>query len=139
VSIHIRRGDYLKTKVLEYHGILPISYYKKAIKQLKNKYPDIHLFIFSDDIEWCKSEFSFLDGISTIIDNNIKGNTWEDMCLMTHCRHHIIANSSYSWWGAWLSTKSGIKMAPKYWFNPTIANYDINDFVPDSWQIIDYD
>jgi len=138
VSIHIRRGDYLKPPVLEYHGVLPISYYYNAIEIIRNKYKDITFYFFSDDEEFVKNNFTKIEPKIYIYDNNGE-NSWKDMYLMKSCKHHIIANSSFSWWGAWLSDRDGITCAPKYWFNPKIAKFEISDFVPKSWHIINYD
>ena len=137
VSVHIRRGDYLKSKaILDIHGVLPLAYYLKAINILQAKYPSITLFIFSDDIEWAKENLT-LDHINiSFIDNNHGANHWKDMALMSFCKHHIIANSSFSWWGAWLSETTGEVFAPSNWFNPVTVNFDIQDFIPDKWTII---
>lgn len=140
VSVHIRRGDYLKSKrILDIHGVLPIAYYLKAINILQAKCPLIALFIFSDDIEWAKANLK-LDNINlSFIDNNQGGDHWKDMALMSYCKHHIIANSSFSWWGAWLSENNGHVFAPYQWFNPLKVNFNIQDFIPDRWTIIHYE
>jgi hypothetical protein len=137
VCIHIRRGDYLKSEVLtEVHGILPIAYYKKALGLLHEKYPDITLYIFSDDTAWVKREFNTGRFGTNVIEHNLGRDSWKDMALMSLCRHFIIANSSFSWWGAWLSQRQGEVFAPAKWFNPSKINFNIYDFVPNGWTII---
>lgn len=109
ISIHIRRGDYLKLK--EYHTNLDLSYYKKAIDFFGK---DKKYIIFSDDIQWCKKAFNFIPDVIYSECNN----DWEDLILMSLCRGNIIANSSFSWWGAWLNEGETKKViAPKKWFS----------------------
>jgi hypothetical protein len=140
VSVHIRRGDYLRSKtVLEVHGVLPLGYYKKAIDILKGKFSSLTLFFFSDDIAWVKENFSLPDLQVNFISNNFAEHSWKDMALMGNCQHHIIANSSFSWWGAWLSTHCGEVLAPYHWFNPLKVKYNIHEIVPDKWTIVKYD
>ena len=132
VSLHIRRGDYLKEEVKKYHGILDQKYYDSAIEIIKKKYNDVHFYVFSDDEDFAIEQYGNLENF-TIVKGNSK-NAWKDMALMSYCKHHIIANSSFSWWGAWLSTyKDSINIAPKKWFNPEVALFNIDDFVPSHW------
>ena len=135
VSIHIRRGDYLKSKnVFDTHGILPLTYYKKALDILKDKHPVISLFIFSDDMNWVKGNLKVDNFKIYYIDNNSIGDSWKDMALMSYCKHHIIANSSFSWWGAWLNQYAEkIVIAPARWFADGNVHAFENDIVPDSW------
>lgn len=140
VSLHVRRGDYLKSsKIGATHGIIPLSYYQKAIGDLKSKYNNITLFIFSDDPEWVKENLDRQGLDFFIVTGNLGENSWKDMNLMSLCTHHIIANSSFSWWGAWLAQKNGEKFAPAQWFNPKQVKFNIHDFVPEKWQIVHYD
>lgn len=132
VSVHIRRGDYLKPEVLKYHGILPWEYYESAINFIKNKFDETHFFVFSDDLEFAKTLFNDSKEVS-FVEGNMGKDSWKDMCLMSHCKHHIIANSSFSWWGAWLGDENGCTIAPKNWFNPKVANFNIDDFIPQNW------
>ncbi|KQT15504.1 hypothetical protein ASG31_14675 [Chryseobacterium sp. Leaf404] len=132
VSIHIRRGDYLKPEVLKYHGSLGENYYKAGLELLKAKFPNLYYFVFSDDISFAKTLFKDLENTYFVNINSGK-DSWKDMFLMAQCRHHIIANSSFSWWGAWLSQKQGINIAPENWFNKEVANFDINNIVPSDW------
>lgn len=136
VSIHIRRGDYLKESVKNYHGILPEEYYLKALSLIENKESNLKYFVFSDNPEIARQLFKDREDF-TYIENNSGASSWKDMKLMSQCKHHIIANSTFSWWGAWLSKNKGIKVAPKNWFNPKVANFKIEDFIPSQWEIID--
>jgi len=131
VSLHIRRGDYLKPEVIKYHGILSNEYYETAINLINEKMENPHFFIFSNDINFVNELYGERENF-TIVEGNSIG-AWQDMALMSYCKHHIIANSSFSWWGAWLSKNNGIKIAPKNWFNKDVVKFDINDFVPETW------
>ena len=132
VSLHIRRGDYLKEEVKKYHGILDQKYYDSAIEIIEKKYNDVHFYVFSDDENFAKEKYGDSENF-TIVEGNTK-DAWKDMALMSFCKHHIIANSSFSWWGAWLSeSKESIKIAPISWFNSEIANFDIHNIVPKNW------
>jgi len=126
VAIHIRRGDYTKAEIQSYHGILPISYYRQSIELIKCKVENPIFYIFSDDPEWCEDNLDFTEA-----KHIISGSTqaWEDLYLISRCKHQIIANSSFSWWGAWLNTNlEKIVIAPKKWFN----NIEIN-IIPKEW------
>ena len=131
VSIHIRRGDYLIPKNFDFFGTLPIEYYLKAIEIVSKKLPDAKLYFFSDDIGWVrkslvvKNKHEYISGSTAI-------NSIEDFYLMSHCRHHIIANSSFSWWTAWLSTcENKIVIGPLQWFHN--APYNTKDILPKHW------
>lgn len=134
VSIHVRRGDYLKPHNNKVHGILPLRYYTKAISNIEQQVENPYYFIFSDDPNWCEKNFNFLSGKFTIITNNDSSTAWKDMCLMTKCNHHIIANSSFSWWGAWLSTfDKKIVVAPQKWYAGEERNKYSEYIIPQSW------
>jgi len=128
VSVHIRRGDYVTNKdATEVLGCLSIFYYDYAIQFIRNQISGSHFFIFSDDPEWVKLNMSTQD--STIIDSN---NELHDLILMSHCKHNIIANSSFSWWAAWLNNNTDkIVIAPQKWFNDTSINTD--DLILPTW------
>jgi hypothetical protein len=133
VSMHIRRGDYVSDPIImEIHGVLGTEYYKKALNVIEEHVKDPQIFVFSDEIPWAK------DYIKThlplhFIDFNRAEKNYEDLRLMSHCKHHIIANSSFSWWGAWLSNKkNNVVIAPIKWF----ADKEMNTrqtIVPDTW------
>jgi len=126
VSIHIRRGDYKNSKS---HNCLNLEYYLKAIEHLKSMYKNIYFFVFSDDIQWVKNNLDENNFI--VIDNNQK-NPYIDMYLMSQCNHNIIANSSFSWWAAWLNTNEQKKIiAPRKWYN----NKKIQP-IPTNWVLI---
>ena len=112
-SIHVRRGDFTSKTNSEIHGILDLSYYYKAIKLIKEKGIK-NFIIFSDDIDWCKN--NFYDFGSKIQYSDFGLNEIDDLNLMSKCSSNIIANSTYSWWGAWLNkNKEKIVIAPKMW------------------------
>lgn len=131
-SVHIRRGDYISdSKTNQVHGTCSLEYYHKAVKELKGIVPDIHLFVFSDDPLWVKKNLN-VDVPVTFLDQNGPGKDYADLALMSLCHHHIIANSSFSWWGAWLCQKRDkIVFAPAKWFNS--IEKDTRDLIPDSW------
>jgi hypothetical protein len=135
VSMHIRRGDYISNAVFhKIHGVCALDYYESAVERLLEKTDDPHFFVFSDDIEWCRGNLK-QDYPITYVDHNGEDKDYEDLRLMSHCKHHIIANSSFSWWGAWLSSNPcKIVIAPDKWFND--PHKDSKDIVPDSWQRI---
>ena len=136
VSMHIRRGDYVQDKKTStYHGICGAEYYEKAIAVLIAKLPHdsqkkVNLFVFSDDIDWVKRHSSFAYPVNFVSNPAIPD--YEELILMSKCTHHIIANSSFSWWGAWLNPNpQKIVVAPAKWFNAKPSTY--KDIVPNSW------
>jgi len=125
VSIHVRRGDYLNHPDV---GVLDIDYYKRAIKLILDRTQSPAFFVFSNDIEWCKENFDFIDNCQFV---QQVGTELDDMTLMSKCTHNIIANSSFSWWGAWLNNKKDrIIIAPKKWMAINPNNYN---WTPDNW------
>lgn len=120
VSLHVRRGDYVTHQnASAYHGTCSPDYYRKGVELIKQKHNDIELFIFSDEPDWCRQHLIF-DLPCTYISHNKGKQSFEDLRLMSLCKHNIIANSSFSWWGSWLN-HNPVKMviAPKYWYaNP---------------------
>jgi hypothetical protein len=113
-SLHIRRGDYISDKKANsVHGTCDLGYYKKAIDCINDAYLDVRFFIFSDDISWTKENLS-IENAQYVDVNSIPH---EDLYLMSLCTHNITANSSFSWWGAWLNkNKNKTVIAPKNWF-----------------------
>jgi hypothetical protein len=131
VSIHVRRGDYTSPDALAFHGICSPDYYYQAIETLSKKAAINELFLFSDDTEWVKQNMQFSLPV-TYIDHNTGKKSFEDMRLMSLCNHNIIANSSFSWWGAWLNThENKIVIAPKNWIAD--KKVDTRDVIPDNW------
>ena len=125
-SIHVRRTDYIKFP--NHHPLCDMSYYEKAMMEVGvNKF-----IIFSDDMAWCKehfkgNQFEFSEGNAH----------YQDLALMASCEHHIIANSSFSWWGAWLNPNKKNVIAPKRWFGPALApTHPITDLIPNGWRLI---
>lgn len=116
VSIHIRRGDYITNEnTNRHHGVLGESYYLSAIETLKKKYEIIQEYIFSDDVDWVKKNLLFLDKDATYVSKG-RLNSAQEIMLMSKCKNNIIANSSFSWWGAWLNqNKEKTVIAPKNW------------------------
>lgn len=130
VGVHIRRGDYISnSKTNKIHGVCPLEYYYGGLKILKSKISkDFTCFVFSDDIIWCKNNFT-PDNPVFFMDVN---KDYEEIILMSFCKHFIIANSSFSWWGAWLSdNKNKVVISPKNWFN-TLST-DKYEIVPKDW------
>lgn len=131
ISLHIRRGDYLSTvDARSVHFVCNLDYYKRAMIEIETKILKPTYFIFSDDIEWAKKNIKIKNN-HHYIDHNKSIESYNDMRLMSLCDHHIIANSSFSWWGAWLNPKiDKIVIAPKKWF----ANgLDCTTHVPEEW------
>lgn len=135
ISVHLRRGDYVNKS--NYHNNLASSYYYyKAVMQLKMTYKDVKFLIFSDDIEFCKDYFTkyFEENVSDF--EYVTETTGpEEICLQSLCFGNIIANSSFSWWGAWLNTNNGPVVAPKNWFGPD-GPKDIQDVYCQDWIVV---
>lgn len=137
IAIHIRRGDYISNKSINnIHGTCSLDYYLEALKHFDLN--NFQIYFFSDDIEWVKSNFLFLDQKKcNFIDWNSDKESWQDMYIMSKCENFIIANSSFSWWGAWLSTNKNKKIiAPKKWFNDHLKNEQTKDLIPASWVLV---
>ena len=131
ISVHIRRGDYLtNNKANLFHGLCSLLYYKDAVKYITDRIIDPTFFIFSDDPDWV-NEYLILDFPTYIVNHNFGSESYNDMRLMSICDHHIIANSSFSWWGAWLNpSDKKIIIAPKQWFANSTAPKDL---LPNNW------
>lgn len=131
VSIHVRRGDYMNDFYIKILGaICDMDYYSRAIKYIKSELGDnVHFFIFSDDKEYAQDLFQ--SEIISFVDFNIGLDSWQDMYLMSKCKHNIIANSTFSWWGAWLNRNpQKIVVAPSKW----LSYMDHDDLVPSEWK-----
>lgn len=129
VSVHIRRGDYLMRQ--SYFGLCSEEYYCQAMEYITKKVEKPIFVFFSDEIEWARAKFNHENAV--FVDWNHGEESWQDMYLMTRCRHNIIANSSFSWWGGWLNSNKGkIVVAPKKWFEFT-PNYDV---LPADWIMV---
>lgn len=136
VMLHIRRGDYVNSpSAAKFHGVLPLSYYQQAIEVLLLQKPDSHFFIFSDDLPWAKEALPKNLKI-TFVENALQADAAaQELQLMTECKHHIIANSSLSWWGAWLKQDgNGLVFTPNRWISDN--SLDLSNLLPSSWHKI---
>jgi hypothetical protein len=132
VSLHVRRGDYVSDPATNrFHGICSPDYYQRAVDYIAALVGTPHLFVFSDDPQWSRANLRFAVPM-TIVDANPPEHGYRDMRLMARCRHHIVANSSFSWWGAWLNpSREKIIVAPRQWF--AASGNDTRDLVPPNW------
>lgn len=132
VSLHVRRGDYVNDpQTNDFHGTCSLEYYHAAVDYIAERVKDQHILVFSDDHEWAKKNLDFKYQ-STFVNINSKDQGILDMMLMCHCKHNIIANSSFSWWGAWLNqSPDKIVVAPRSWFKS--VSHDIRDLLPLAW------
>lgn len=141
VSLHVRRGDYISNEFYRniVGNVCSYQYYLNSLNYLEKKLgTDLSYYIFSDDIAWVKANFDFLEDRKVVfVQNNTGVNSYIDMQLMSNCKYNIIANSTFSWWGAWLNNyEDKIVIAPKMWYNDT-ERCKNNDIVPDDWIKID--
>jgi hypothetical protein len=139
ISVHIRRGDYLKPGTLEYHGILDQPYYREALARLEAGAGErAELFVFADDAVAAEQVLNFVPKSRLVHVRGDPGRPWEDMALMARCRHHVIANSSFSWWGAWLNrSPEKVVVAPRAWFAPAeLKKLSTADLYPPGWMLI---
>jgi hypothetical protein len=139
VSVHVRRGDYLNPGTAEFHGILGEPYYRQAIDRIEAALGEgIDFFVFSDDAAAAEQVLNFVPKSRL---NHVRGDPerpWEDMALMARCRHHVIANSSFSWWGAWLNrSPDKVVVAPRAWFAPAeLRLRNTSDLYPSDWILL---
>lgn len=131
VSVHVRRGDYVSlASASAYHGLCTLDYYRKAIAYVAERVPSPTLFVFSDDPEWTKARLKS-PFPTHYVDHNPPEKAFQDLRLMSLCRHHILANSSFSWWGAWLSDPAdGLVIAPERWY---AVDRPTPDLIPARW------
>lgn len=131
VSVHVRRGDYMLLPT--HHPILPMSYFLSAAEALERQGARRFL-VFSDDLPWCREQAVFSRPPFEIIPDM---GPLEQLALTISCTHHIMANSTFSWWAAWLDPKPGkIIVAPRLWFGPGYAHFDTKDLIPDGWLVL---
>ncbi len=132
VAVHIRRGDYVSSpKTNQYHGTCSMKYYKDAVNKILFEIPNAKFFLFTDDPNYVKSNFGFLSDWTLVSDN--RRAEVDELNLMHLCKHFIVANSSFSWWGAWLSQNPNkIVVAPKRWYKNEEANEKCK-IVPQDW------
>ncbi|TYO89682.1 alpha-1,2-fucosyltransferase [Oceanicella actignis] len=128
VSVHLRLGDYADPANARIHGVLPAKYFAAACARIREARPDARFFLFSDQPREARARLSGLD--LTVVEG---GSRAADLALMARCRHHVIANSTFSWWGAWMGP-GGITVAPRQWFAPEKqAGMDLSDLFPEGW------
>jgi hypothetical protein len=146
VAVHVRRGDYAsQTQYASFFGLLQKEYYDKAISAITSRIDHPKFYFFSDNPEWCREAFNGMQ--AEVIDHNKGGDAYKDLLLMASCKHNIIANSTFSWWSAWLNNhENKIVIVPSTWFRtnflskkePVYASrfYNTKDLIPASWTII---
>lgn len=134
VSLHIRRGNYVNVEsVNKVHGTTKLNYYYEAIKAIAKICEQPVFYIFSDDINWAKENLK-LSYKHVYIDHNSAKKDYEDLRLMSACKHNILANSTFSWWGAWLNVnKEKIIIAPREWFADPEKNKESESIIPKTW------
>jgi hypothetical protein len=134
ISLHIRRGNFVQVDfVNKIHGTCSMEYYEAAIQQMASFSSSPKFFIFSDDIPWAKENLK-ISYQHVFVDINDAKTDYEDMRLMYKCKHHILANSTFSWWGAWLNpSKHKMVIAPKQWYADEEKNKYTKDIIPPTW------
>jgi hypothetical protein len=132
VSLHIRRGDYISNPITrQMHGVCSLDYYAECIRRIASQLSTPHFYIFSDEPTWANDNLH-LKYPASFISHNSPAQAHEDLRLMSLCQHHIIANSSFSWWGAWLNPNPNkLVYAPARWFND--PNKDSQHIIPETW------
>ncbi|MGH1590655.1 alpha-1,2-fucosyltransferase [Methylobacterium phyllosphaerae] len=133
-SIHVRRGDYVtNATAAAYHGTCSIEWYKAAVAAVEARAGVRRFLVFGDDLDWARENLRFLAEPIFADEFDLCG-AWEDLYLMSHCRHNIIANSSFSWWAAWLNRfERKIIVAPRKWF---VDESDLRDRIPGAWVLV---
>jgi hypothetical protein len=130
VSIHVRRGDFLQKPA--YIDLCEAGYYGSAIAYMDKHVRDAKFFVFSDDIQWCRDTFKGEQFF--LVDCNTGEDVHLDMFLMSECKHNIIANSTFSWWAAWLNgNQQKMVLTPDQWFSEGCVEHDMNDILPEQW------
>lgn len=133
IGVHIRRSDFVNNKKHNVHGACSNEYYKMAIENITKKISSPYYYIFSDDIDWVRENLK-LQYPHKYVSGNLGNRSYNDMQLLSNCKHNIIANSSFSWWAAWLNPNpQKIIIAPKQWFSNEKMNVQANDLIPEEW------
>jgi Glycosyl transferase family 11 len=131
VSVHVRRGDYVTNTRLP-HQVCDLDYYARCAEIICKHRENARFYVFTDDTKWA-AENLHLPSPMTIVEGNQDAQSYKDMWLMSVCRDNIIANSSFSWWSAWLNANpTKIVLAPKHWFKK--SSFDTADLIPEDWQ-----
>jgi hypothetical protein len=133
VSLHFRRGDYVDNPVInQFHGVCSLDYYQQAVKWMVERMKNPHFFVFSDDIQWVKKNFN--SGFPMFFIEKSDEIHHSDFYLMSLCKHNIIANSSYSWWAAWLNANDNkLVITPQKWYLNKKKQSKINGLIPEKW------
>ncbi len=135
VSVHIRRGDYLASEAMKnWLGVCSVEYYQKAFEHIGKRIGNPFYYVFSDDLDWVNENIVGNNTHMRAVGHNRGNDSWQDMYLMSLCKHHVIANSSFSWWGAWLDPNPGkIVVAPEKWFVEASLHNQVKNIVPSDW------
>ncbi len=135
VSLHVRRGDYVtNTRAAQRHGTCDLEYYDRAIRFIADRFERAEFYAFSDDMAWVRKNLGALGVPITYVDHNDDDASYNDMRLMSCCKHNIVANSSFSWWGGWLNrNEKKIVIAPKRWFADGVRQAAATNICPPSW------
>jgi Glycosyl transferase family 11 len=135
ISVHVRRGDYVSSPTANsFHGVAGLSYYYEAMQQMEVLVDKPVFYLFSDDSAWVKAHLVKDRRDVIVVEHNSGNDSWQDMLLMSKCKHHIIANSSFSWWGAWLNRNvQKVVIAPNQWFANKAKNDETQDLIPTRW------
>ncbi|MGN0233185.1 MAG: alpha-1,2-fucosyltransferase [Bacteroidaceae bacterium] len=133
VSVHVRRGDYVSPRYWHSMGrYVGAAYFQRAIERMRSLIPEAHFYVFSDDLPWVRSHLPL--ATANFVDWNVGKDSWQDMMLMSVCHHHIISNSTFSWWAAWLNPRTDkVVMTPRQWDSTHMAL----EIIPASWITID--
>ena len=129
VALHVRRGDYHSPKFYKLYGsVCTLEYYQAAVERVLKVDPKAHFYLFSDDPNWVREHINLPN--ATVVDCNRGKDSWQDMMLMSFCKHNIICNSTFSWWGAWLnSNPAKFVIAPAQW----LAGHEYPNLIPQTW------
>jgi hypothetical protein len=132
--VHVRRGDYVHLPAAaQFHGVLSLNYYLTGMRLILEREPSTQFFLFSDDLPWCRKNFPHDFKITFIERSDAEDSDAQEIDLMTYCQHFIIANSSFSWWGAWLRKNvDGLVISPNRWIADTTL--DLSDLLPANWK-----
>lgn len=132
ICLHVRRGDYVASAITNsFHGVCSVDYYRQGLRIVSEGLLDPHCYVFSDDPEWVRVHFTATLPMS-VVDIHGPDEAHEDLRLMAACKHFVIANSSLSWWGAWLGSYPGKRVvAPEKWFQSNTQ--DARDLIPSGW------
>jgi hypothetical protein len=143
IAIHVRRGDYTSGTYSGFFGGLTNDYYQDAVKLIYERVSNPSFFIFSDNPEWCRKNLNIKEAV--YVDHNKGDGSYKDLVLMSKAKHNVIANSTFSWWGAWLNQNaSKLVVAPKQWFQKSYNDqpgaaiygsryYNTKDLIPETW------